>query len=548
MIGEPGDRPTRYLLRGGHVYSPVDPFATAMLVIDGTIRWIGSDTGADVHRDIVQQVVDLRGSLVTPAFVDAHVHATATGLGMTGLDLREVDDAGSLLAAIAEHARTLPGDAVVWGHGWDDTAWRDPSLPGRGQIEAAVQGRPAYLSCVDVHSALVSQTLVDRNPEMSGSPGFDPDGPLTRQAHGQARHAAFGLLSDGQRRSAQEATLARAAELGIACLHEMSGPTISGEDDLRALLSLADSTPSPAVLGYWGEWSAIELARDIGARGCAGDLFVDGSLGSHTACLRTPYADREDSRGVAYLDSEALVEHIARCTDAGVQAGFHVIGDAATDMVFDAFAAVARDRGDAAVRACRHRLEHIEMPDESHLRMMGEWGIVASVQSAFDAAWGGPSGMYATRVGAGRAARMNPFAQAVALGVTLALGSDAPVTALDPWGGVRSAVWHRTPEHRISTRAAFAAHTRGGRRAAREEDVEPGVLREDVPATYAIWEPVPLVVQAPDDRIAAWSTDPRSGTPGLPDLTEDAPSPRCWRTVRSGRAIYDSGDLEAVAP
>ena len=55
------------------------------------------------------------------------------------------------------------------------------------------------------------------------------------------------------------------------------------------------------------------------------------------------------------------------------------------------------------------------------------------------------------------------------------------------------------------------------------------------PATYAVWEPGPLVVQAPDGRVAAWSTDPRSGTPPLPDLSAEAP--RCWRTVRDGVAI-----------
>ncbi|MGW5637465.1 hypothetical protein, partial [Streptomyces sp. NPDC003832] len=29
----------------------------------------------------------------------------------------------------------------------------------------------------------------------------------------------------------------------------------------------------------------------LGAAGAAGDLFVDGALGSHTACLHRPYAD-----------------------------------------------------------------------------------------------------------------------------------------------------------------------------------------------------------------------------------------------------------------
>jgi hypothetical protein len=193
------------------------------------------------------------------------------------------------------------------------------------------------------------------------------------------------------------------------------------------------------------------------------------------------------------------------------------------------------------MRAARHRLEHLEMPDAADLALLADLGVVASVQPAFDAAWGGSEGMYAQRLGAARASTLNPFASMVARGVVLAFGSDAPVTPLDPWGSVRAAAWHTHASHRISVRAAFAAHTRGGRRAARDESLEPGVLAVGAPATYAVWEPGPLVVQAPDGRIAAWSTDPRSGTPPLPDM--QAESPRCWRTVRSGNTLFDSGDL-----
>ena len=149
--------------------------------------------------------------------------------------------------------------------------------------------------------------------------------------------------------------------------------------------------------------------------------------------------------------------------------------------------------------------------------------------------------MYARRLGSLRASRMNPFAPMVGAGVVLAFGSDAPVTPIDPWGAVRAAARHSHPSFSLSTRSAFAAHTRGGRRAARQEAEQPGALLVGAPATYAAWAPGPLAVQAPDERVAAWSTDPRSGTPALPDL--DAAEPACWRTVRDGIVIFDSGDL-----
>jgi predicted amidohydrolase YtcJ len=159
------------------------------------------------------------------------------------------------------------------------------------------------------------------------------------------------------------------------------------------------------------------------------------------------------------------------------------------------------------------------------------------VQPAFDAAWGGPAGMYAARLGVDRAVQLNPFAALAAAGVLLAFGSDSPVTPFAPWEAVRAATFHTDPAQRISARSAFAAHTRGASRAARRFDE--GVLLPGAAATLAVWAVGDLVVQAPDDRVQAWSTDPRSGTPGLPDLTPGTPAPQCLRTVVRGRVVHD---------
>ena len=176
------------------------------------------------------------------------------------------------------------------------------------------------------------------------------------------------------------------------------------------------------------------------------------------------------------------------------------------------------------------------MADAQAVATLADLGVVASVQPVFDALWGGWDGMYARRLGAERAATLNPFAAMAAAGVVLALGSDAPVTALGPWEAVRAAAFHHNPDQRLSVRAAFTAHTRGGWRAARRDDA--GVLVPGAPAHLAVWETGELVVQAPDDRIAAWSTDPRSGVPGLPDLSPGVPVPACRSTVVAGREIY----------
>jgi predicted amidohydrolase YtcJ len=160
------------------------------------------------------------------------------------------------------------------------------------------------------------------------------------------------------------------------------------------------------------------------------------------------------------------------------------------------------------------------------------------MQPGFDAMWGGPDGMYARRLGAQRAERLNPFALLASAGVPLAFGSDSPVTRIDPWFWVRSASRHQTPGSAISARAAFAAATRGAWRSGGVRDGVTGTLVPGAPASYAVWETGELDVSAPADTVQRWSTDPRSRVPALPRLDPGDPSPRCRQTVHRGDVIH----------
>ncbi|MFB7031127.1 MULTISPECIES: amidohydrolase [unclassified Streptomyces] len=538
----PGEHRT-VLLRGGEVHSPADPFATAMVVERGHVAWVGSEGAADAFASGVDEVVDLEGALVTPAFVDAHVHTTATGFALTGLDLSSAASLAEAAERIRAHAAARPGDRVLLGHGWDASRWPERRPLTRDELDGLTGGRPLYLTRIDVHSAVVTTAMLDLVPGVRDLDGFH-DGlrPLTGDAHHAVRAAAFGAVSARQRTEAQRAARARAASLGIGTLHECGGPRISSEEDFTGLLDLAREEAGPRVVGYWADLD-VERARDLGALGAAGDLFADGSLGSHTACLHEPYADHADTghTGAAHLDAATVALHVVACTEAGLQAGFHAIGDAAVTAVVEGFRAAAEKLGLARVRAARHRVEHVEMLTPETIAAFAELGLTASVQPAFDALWGGEEGMYADRLGAERARTLNPYAALLRSGVPLAFGSDSPVTPLDPWGTVRAAAFHRTPEHRISARAAFTAHTRGGWRAVGRDDA--GTLVPGAPADYAVWRTEELVVQAPDDRVARWSTDPRSGTPGLPDLTPGNDLPVCLRTVVHGRTVFVQPDV-----
>ena len=528
------------LLLNGRVHNPAMPDATAMAVTDGIVAWLGSD---DVGRQQFPdaEIVDLDGAFVAPAFVDSHVHLTASGLTLAGLDLRNATSLRHCLALVADYVRAHP-DGPIWGHGWDESGWPENSAPSTDDLDGVVGDRPAYLARVDVHSAAASTALRRLAPGLAEAAGFTAQQPLTSDAHHLLRAAARDRLTPGQRREARLAALDAAAAFGIAAVHECAGPDIGGIDDWT---EVRDTDHGVEIIGYWGEHvTTAEAAHDLidrtGARGLAGDLFVDGALGSRTAWLHQPYHDAPECSpgwtGNAYLDVDAITAHLRACTEAGITAGFHVIGDAAVTAVVTALERVVDQFGAPAVARCGHRLEHLEMVTEDQAARLGAWGVFASMQPNFDALWGGEDGMYVQRLGLYRGTKLNPFALLASQGVPIAFGSDSPVTGLNPWATVRAATRHRTPGSAVSARAAFAAATRGAWRAGGARDGVTGTLVPGAPASYAIWEADELEVSAPADAVQRWSTDRRSLVPALPRL--DDRLPRCRQTVHRGAVIY----------
>lgn len=534
--------------RNGSIHSLTHPRAQALLVADGRIAWLGADDEVDTLTD-VDEVVDVGGCLIAPGFVDAHAHVLETGRALTGLELGAeagVGDLGTALEAVSGAADELrrAGGGVVLGHGWDESAWPESRPPTRFELDRAGQGMEIYLSRADLHSAVVSSALAESSG-CTGLPGWHDDGVVTSEAHERAR-AVAGKLSDSRREALYRTALLAAAARGVVCVHEHSVPALDTREGLGTLLRLSDDPGGglPGVIGYRAE--LCETTRDArvlladlpGLAGIGGDLTVDGSIGSRSAALRTPYADA-DGRGEVFISAEEVANHVSAVTGAGVQSAFHVIGDRAMDELLLGLQVAGDVQGIEVIRAGHHRVEHGEMLDARALAHVVLFGLTMSVQPSFDATWGGPGGMYARRLGPTRAAGMNPFADLVAAGVPMAFGSDSPVTPMDPWTAVAAATRHHERAQRIPAEIAFRAHTRGGWRAARREQTGAGELRVGAPASFAVWQtelPPADEAHPRDGSSPGW--EHRSPAAVLPDLQEGAPPPLCRRTVRDGVVIF----------
>ena len=524
------------LYRNGSIYSAADPFATAMVVDGDTIAWLGGEDAAERHAGTVDEVVDLNGGLIAPAFVESHTHLAALGRTLSGADLGVASSASSLLSLIAEHAQNSTN--MVLAQGWDNSDWANQELPAETDLTSAVGGRGYYLARRDVHSALVNQELLDLLDL-----GHLTSGTIAGADHDAVREALTKTQKAEQ--EYQRLALEHYASRGFASVVEMAAPHLEGREALDQLLSI-DSPKLPQVYAYWGELvadadHAQELAASFPAGkllGLGGDLRVDGSLGSHTAYLREDYSDKPGQRGTLYLNREEIAAHLVACSSRGIQASFHVIGDGALDEVLAGFDLAAEQIGIAKLQMCRHRLEHVEMVDEATRARLLQYAIMVSMQPVFDQAWGGSNGMYIQRLGEERAASMNNLSAMLSSGVPMVLGSDAPVTEVDGWQVVRAGMNMNNTDARISARAAFLAQTRSTYRAMGEMNPYAGQLVIGAPATFAVWTASELAVQTPDVRISSWSTDARAGTPMLPVVDQEIP--QCLRTVRAGVTLFNA--------
>ncbi len=489
--------------------------ARAVLVRGSRITWVGDDPGAAPEHD---RRLDLDGCTLGPAFVDAHVHLTPTGISLRGLDLSDVRSGEELLHAVETVAQQHTG-RVLWGDGYDDHGFPD-DLPGPDELAAVTPHCAVYLSRTDGHSCLVDRDSLSASP-LSRVEGVErdqngePTGVLRGEANHIARRWAIGAMSADELESARRTAAKHAARMGIASVHEMGGPDIMGVTDLDRWI---EGTWPIEVIAYWGS-TDLSVVKERELRQAGGDLFLDGSLGSHTAALVDPYEDGGET-GVLYYGDEELTSFFRDATLAGIQVGVHAIGDAAVRQAVRCWKQVAESLPEylsGEIARLRHRIEHLEMIPDPVLYDIARLGLVASVQPAFEATWGGPDGMYETRLGEERARRMNPYRTLADLGIPLAFGSDSNVTPMDPWGGVHAAEHRRAPHHALSRLEAVSASCLGGRHAARQDRFS-GVVRAGMRADLAAWE-------------------------GDPYRADDPRGSRCVLTVTRGRRAHGDAPL-----
>ncbi len=478
------------VLVGGKIFtsSKEKPWAKALAVRGDRLVAVGTDAQAERWSGRGTKTVELRGRVVVPGFIDAHAHMADAA---TEFAWAHLDGTASMSAAI-ERMRALaqqtPAGGWVVGVDWDEAKWPERRYFLRSDLDQVSTDHPVVAVRMDGHMGCANSRALELAADLMGMEGAEKDAAgvptgVLKEDPFYTLHERFAppesVLDAGLRKMAK-----KAHALGITSVHD-----IVAARQLRAYQRAYRNGTLGLRIYAMPRDDLLESLIAAGLQSGLGDVwlrlgaikvFTDGSLGAYTAALREPYEGTPGNHGLLVHSDEELRGIYRKAHAAGFQVATHALGDAAIAQVVETWEAVLEEmpRWDH-----RHRIEHLELPDDSLLKRIRASGLFASCQPNFVGQWSGPGDVYETRLGKTRTAGTNPYRRILARRIPMCFGSDG--MPYGPLYGIASAVNGFFEDQRITVEDAIRAYTTGGAYASFEERAK-GKLEPDKLADFVV--------------------------------------------------------------
>jgi predicted amidohydrolase YtcJ len=505
--------------------------STSALALAGErVLAVGNDAEIAALAGPGCQVTDLAGACIVPGFIDSHNHLLQTGLNAVLVDLSAARTIADVLEALRRQAAMTTG-WVVTSSRWHESQLAEKRFPTRDELDAAVPDRPVLVrrgghNIVVNSTALALAGVDETTPDPPGGTYVrDATGRLTGHVIGAPAYLRITQLLPETTADERIEAIARACRLynaaGITAVVEpgLTAPEMqayeaarrAGRLTVRATLmprfapgtsavelaaEIARLRSWPAVYGY-ADSDEVPLLR-------IGPIKIVADGGVETNYLREPYAYTDDPvnpRGKPQVSAQNLRAFCCEAARLGWAVGAHCVGDAAIDMVLDAFAAAAEY---ADLAAGRWMLIHATLAHPEQLQRAAELGLCLAAQQPLIHALGAGWVKY---WGPERAAQASPLALYASSGLVVGGGSDSPVTRYEPLIGIWSSVTRETehagvlgPAQAIPAATALAWYTAGSAYLAGSER-ETGTLEPGKAADLVVLDADPLAV--PPEQLPA---------------------------------------------
>ncbi len=531
----------RVLLRGATVLTP-DPSPAGTCVAISGDAVVAVDDEASARRALGEGAdeVDLTGLTLAPGFIDAHVHPMPAAFFEHHLDVADCRSLADLHDLLAARAADTRDGGVVLALRLDDSRLAEGRLPTRDELDAVTTQHPVVVMRRDGHHAIGSSAALhaagfdDTSPDpVGGRLGRDAAGRLDGLGAESASSMLLGIvptpewdeLAEGLRGWTARLASQGITSIGAMCQTGAEGPAgAAGELEAVAFSALVDQVPLDVqTILITSGVTDVERQRETplhdpsrGRRTDAVKLFLDGTLGGHSACLHQPYGDRDGSTGMLTLDPDEAYRRMEAAHLAGWSVCVHAIGDRTNSLAVDLFGRLL-ERHPAPHR---HRVEHASVLTDDTVERLAELGITAVVQPISvrsEADW------LQQRLGAERLDRVYRYRDLLDAGATVAGSSDSPIEESDVVAAMDAAVARGqvSPGQALTPLEALQMYTTGGAAAI-------GAARQGKLAAGALAD---LVVVSGDPGSTGWAGVEVGATirRGCPTYVGDALSGRFRR-------------------
>ncbi len=473
------------------------PEAEAVAVLGGKVLDVGTSSHIKSYVGATTNVIDLKGKLMLPGFIDDHTHFINGGFQLLGIDLRVARSEKEVAELIKEQAEKHPGNWITGGD-WDHEMWEGAKLPTKELIDKFTPNTPVFVNRFDGHMALANSYTLKLAGITKETP--DPPGgtivrdPQTGEPTGILKDEAMSFVyriipepKEDEKLQAAKTALEQARRFGVTSIQD-----VSSASDLAVYQKLCRRGELTArmhcrlpIAGYKNLANAgieVPFGNEMVSIGSL-KAFADGSLGSSTALFFEPYEQDKTTRGLATdIVQDGRLEKWSLDGDRhGLQLSIHAIGDSANSLVLDLFEKIVREnpRWDR-----RFRIEHAQHIAPKDFKRFARLGVIASAQpyhAVDDGQWA------EKRIGRKRCATTYPFRTFLDNGVRLCFGSDWTVAPLNPLVGIYAAVTRRTldgknpggwfPEQKISVQEAVECYTMNNAYASFEEKIKGSITK-----------------------------------------------------------------------
>jgi predicted amidohydrolase YtcJ len=438
------------------------PRAEAILIDGERIAAIGSLSDCDNAARPGVQRINAGGRLVLPAFQDAHIHFLSGGMGLaSSAQLHTVKTIAELQRALKAHASRFRSLPLVVGEGWQPGLFGDHNLTHK-IVDAVVADRPAILYDSSTHNACLNMAAMANlgldasTPDpVNGHFVKDDNGAPTGMLHEDAVSWAYHRLpqmSDNNWREGLAAALQHANAHGITGVIDprveelearIYGAAMnSGELTVRicgAALVKENDTPAEALSRlmelrnrYRGPDFWVQSAK----------FFMDGVFENRTAALLHPYADEIGGNCKTMFTPEQTKALFTALDAARFQIHVHVIGDAAARVTLDGLEAAMTDNGRWP---SLHQVAHLQLTDPADIPRLAALGAMANIQPLWARHDPGIPDPAKPMAGQTRLPNIYAFRKMLNAGASWCLSSDWPVTTLNPFRIMETAITRQVP-------------------------------------------------------------------------------------------------------